>query len=204
MPNKFRKAKRKKNAERKIALNLFHVRKTGMFPFARKMSFAPFTRPSLITISTEDLTLEQIDLLKGMVLKNLIPGIIWIESRPKGLDDKIKSALLRLHSDEAKKQGYNIAKGYDYAWIKTAIDCELMPERYNKYKFMSTPVFVKFIKSLGFTDIAGSKTINKALKHAQWLSEDHIITFSGIHINVAEYKRRNNIALKFLEIMNEI
>ena len=89
-------------------------------------------------------------------------------------------------------------------WIKLAMDSKRMPERYSSCKYMSTPKFVEYIKSLGFTDIAGSKTINKAKSHAKWQSETNTLTFHGISLSAPERKRRNMIAWKFLEMMNEV
>lgn len=67
----------------------------------------------------------------------------------------------------------------------------MMPERYDNHKHMSTPKFVAYIKSLGFKDIAGPKTINKAKAHAKWLPEINRIGFSGIRIITPERQRRN-------------
>lgn len=171
----------------------------------RKLISPPVKQPLCTTISTEGLSQEWIDRLKDLEAKGLLPPMVtWIESKPRGLDDKLKYALAYLHSEEAKLLGCKISRGYDYAWIKIAIDCEKMPNRYSNYQFMSTPKFVEFIKYLGFTDIAGSKTINKALTHAKWISDDNSIAFHHIHLSISERKRRNLIALKFLEIMNEV
>ena len=67
-----------------------------------------------------------------------------------------------------------------------------------------TKRFVEYIKSLGFSDIAGSKTINKAKSHAKWQSETNTITFHGISLSSPERKRRNMIAWRFLEMMNGV
>lgn len=162
-----------------------------------------YKSPNLITTTTKDLTQEQIDLLKYLEAEGLIPPITWIESNPDGFDAKMKSALSYMHSPEAVTMGCNIAKGYDYAWIQMAMDSNQMPERYNMYRFMTTPKFVEYIKSLGFTDIAGSKTINKAKACARWHRENNTIVFDGI-INTVEFSRRNLIAHKFIELMNEV
>ena len=69
---------------------------------------------------------------------------------------------------------------------------------------MSTPKFVDYIKSLGFTDIAGSKTLNKMIAQATWISKSNMLTFPGYYIPIKELNRRNLIIQKFLEIMNEI
>ena len=204
MPYKFCKALIKKNVEKKKKLFFPPKRKLRLFPFVRKKMPFSFDSPLAVTISTEGLTQEQIDLLKELEAKGLIPKITWIESSPNSFDDRMKYALLYLHSDEAKSLGCKILKGYDYAWIKIALDCSKMPVHYVKYTGMSTPKFVEYIRSLGYTDIAGSKTINKVMTHARWQSESNTIAFHRINISMPEHKRRNRIALKFLEIMNEV
>lgn len=204
MPTKYRKATTKKNAKRRKTSSPIPTRTLKLLSRVRRMISPPSSQPLCITISTEGLTQEQIDYLKDLEAKGLIPKVTWILSSPRGLDDKLKYALLYLHSEEAKLLGCKIIKGYDYAWIKIAMDSQRMPERYRRYQYMSTPKFVVFIKSLGFIDIADSKTINKALTHALWSLDDNDIYFHQIYLNIAERKRRNLIALKFLEIMNEI
>lgn len=204
MPNKFRKSAKKKNGVWKLTQYLVYVRKPGLLSRLRKPGFISSDRPCAITIGTDGLTEEQIEFLKESERKGLIPKITWIESSPNSFDDKMKFALLCLHSDDAKEEGYMIKKRYDYAWIKIVMDSNKMPNRYDKYTHMSTPNFVDYIKSLGFTDIAGSKTINKAMAHARWVSEANKIVFQGFYTSLSESKRRNRIAQKFLEIMIEI
>lgn len=204
MPTKFRKLTTKNNAVRKKMHNSVRVRASRVLSRVRKLICPPASLPLCITISTEGLTQEQTDLLKEMEAKGLIPKITWIESRPSGLEDKLKYALLYFHSEEAKSLGCKILKGYDYAWVKIAMDSNKMPNRYGNYQFMSTPKFVEFIKSLGFSDIAGAKTLNKLMAHARWNSDDNIINFHRVHISISERKRRNLIAKMFLEIMNEM
>lgn len=204
MPTKYRKLTTKKNAEKKKPRYSARTRTSRLLSRVRRLIYPSVNQPLCITISTEGLSQEQIDYLKELEAKGLIPKITWIESRPRGLDDKLKYALLYLHSVEAKSLGCKILRGYDYAWIKLSMDSKKMPDRYSNYQFMSTPKFVEFIKSLGFTDIAGSKTLNKLLTHARWHSDDNIISFHRVYINISERKRRNLIAMKFLEIMNEV
>ena len=212
MPTKYREATKKKNAERKVKRYFARtrMRTSGMISRARgargaRRLIPPLSgQPLCITISTEGLTQEQIDLLKELEAKGLIPKITWITSSHNTINDKIKYALLYLHSDEAKSLGCKMKRGYDYAWIKMALDHGAIPGPYSKLKYMSTPAFVKYIKKLGFTDIAGSKTLNKFIAKAHWHSDDNSIYFPGLYISVSECERRNKISLKFLEIMNEI
>ena len=68
---------------------------------------------------------------------------------------------------------------------------------------MSTPKFVDYIEFLGFKDIAGSKTLNEAIAQTQWHSDDNRLSFPRLFLGNKERKRRNLIAFKFLEIMNE-
>ena len=185
----------KNNAERKKTKSLADVMRSH---------HPSSVLPSLTTISTEGMTQEQIDLLKRLEAEGLIPPITWIESSPNWFEDKLRYALLYLHSEEAESMDCMITKAYDYAWIKIAMDSSRMPERYRKYQYMTTPKFVKYIRSLGFTDIAGSKTINKLLAQARWMPENNKIEFYTNRIPLSECKRRNLIASKFLEIMIEM
>lgn len=185
----------KDNAERKKTKSLADVRKSRQLTSIL---------PHLTTISTEGMTQEQIDLLKSLEAEGLIPPITWIESSPNSFDEKMRYALLYLHSEQAESLGCKIIKAYDYAWIKIAMASNRMPERYRKYQYMTTPKFVKYIRSLGYTDIAGSKTINKLMAQARWLKDENKMEFYTNHINLSECKRRNLIVSKFLEIMIEI
>lgn len=179
-------------------------RTVRFFSFVRKARPFSLDRPLAITIGTDGLTEEQIDLLKELESKGRLPKITWIASSPNGFDDVMKFALLYLHSDEAKEMGCKILHGYDYAWIKIALEHGPIPDRYTCYRYMSTPKYVDYIKSLGFTDIAGSKTLNKFIAKAKWHKDDKLLTFKDLFNNASERRRRNRIALKFLEIMNEI
>ena len=202
MPYKVHKATTKKNAERKKTRYSVRVRTSKVLSRVRKLMLYHYRRPLCITISTEGLTQEQIDLLKELERKGLIPRITWITSSPNSINDKVKYALLYLHSDEAKEMGCKMKKGYDYAWIKMAIDHGTIPTPYSNLKHMSTPAFVKYIKKLGFTDVAGSKTLNKFIAMGRWHSNN--ITFPDILVSVSECERRNKINLQFLELLNEI
>ncbi len=202
MPYKIRKATTKKNAEKKKTRYSVHMRTSRLLSRVRRLIYPPSRQPLCITISTEGLTQEQIDLLKELERKGLIPKITWITSAPNSINDKMKYALLYLHSDEAKSLGCKMQRGYDYAWIKMALDHGTIPSPYSNLKHMSTPSFVKYIKKLGFTDVAGSKTLNKCIAMANWYSNS--ISFPGIFIPVSECERRNKINSKFLELINEI
>ena len=141
--------------------------------------YEQYFAPRAISISTRGLTQEQIALFKELERKREIPPITWIVSFPNSVDDKIRLALIYLHSEDAKIQKCQMQKGYDYAWIKMALDHGIIPSQYLHLKSMSTPRFVEYIESLGFTDIAGSKTLNKFIAKATWLSEAYIISFKG-------------------------
>lgn len=202
MPYKVHKAATKKRAEKKKMRHFVHVRASKALLRVRRRLLYHFSKPLCITISTEGLTQEQIDLLKELERKGLIPRITWITSSPNSINDKVKYALLYLHSDEAKEMGCKIKNGYDYAWIKMAIDHGTIPSPYSNLKHMSTSTFVKYIKKVGFTDIAGSKTLNKFIAMGHWHSNS--ITFPDIFVSVSECERRNKINMKFLELLNEI
>ena len=203
MPYKSRESTTKKSAERKKTLNLNQVRTS------RRLSHRTRCRYYLdqlvnITTHTGNLTQKEINLLKGLVAKGLLPKITWITSSPDGVNDKIKYALRYLHSEEAKSLGCEMQKGYDYAWIKIVLDQLKLSSPYAVLKCMSTPVFVNYIKSLGFKDIAGSKTLNKFIAMAHWDREGNRLSFPMQFIPPLECERRNNIVWKFLEILNEI
>ena len=80
-------------------------RTVRFFSFVRKARPFSLDRPLAITIGTDGLTEEQIDLLKELESKGRLPKITWIASSPNGFDDVMKFALLYLHSDEACAQG---------------------------------------------------------------------------------------------------
>ena len=171
---------------------------------ARGMRHSFYRYPSSITIGTRGLTQEQISLFKELEATKAIPPITWIVSSPEVFDDVMRVALWHLHSEKAEEMGCKMRYGYDYAWIKIALDRGKIPTRYTFYSDMSTPKFVDYIKSLGFTDIAGSKTLNKLIAQATWISKSNMLTFPGYYIPIKELNRRNLIIQKFLEIMNEI
>jgi len=164
----------------------------------------PFHNVHFITISVDGLTEEQIAFFKEAEKKGLIPKITWIDSKYDSTDDKMKFALLYLHTEDADSEGCQIKHHYDYAWIKMAIDHGPIPSPYWKLRHRSTPAFVKYIQWLGFTDIAGSKTLNKVLAKAKWYDGENRISFPKFGIGILECKRRNRIAMKFLELINEL
>lgn len=204
MPSKVRITTTKKNAERKKTRYFIRLRRSRLLSRMRWLISPPASQPLFITVGTDGLTQEQIDLLKELERKGLIPQITWIESSPNGFDDRIKFALVYLHSEEAKSLGCIMKRGYDYAWIKIALTRGPIPDRYAEQRYMSTPKFVDYIKSLGFKDISGSKTLNKAIAQARWHSEGNNLSFPKVFLGNLECKRRNSIVSKFLEIMNEI
>ena len=204
MSSKVRITTTKKNATMKKKRYFIRLRTSSLLSRVRRSLFPPSSQPHCITIGTDGLTQEQIDLLKELERKGLIPKITWIESSPNGFDDKMKFALVYLHSDEAKSEGCKIRHGYDYAWIKIALTRGPIPDRYTEQRFMSTPKFVDYIKSLGFKDICGSKTLNKAIAQDKWHSEGNRLSVPRVYIGNLERQRRNKIVLKFLEIMNEV
>jgi hypothetical protein len=186
MKYKYRIVANKKNKTRKRT-TLF----SGRFPYA-------------ISISTRKHSKKEIDFLKDAEEKGYITNVTWINSGSIYNDDKFRDALHYLHSEHAEKLNCKIQNHYDYAWIKLAIDHGKIPSRFWILKYMSTPAFVSYIKLLGFFDIAGSKTLNKYIAAAQWHPEEIKFSFPKSYISISECRRRNDIALKFLEIINEI
>lgn len=179
-------------------------RKMKLFSLAVKARRLSVKRPCAITISTEGHSQAEIEYLQDAEAKGLITNVTWIRSNNKGVDDSIRYAIHCLHTKEAQTYNCNIQKQYDYAWIKMALDHGSVPSRFGILQHRSTPTFVRYIQSLGFTDIAGSKTLNKELSKAFWDSLNSTITFPKSYVNILERKRRNRIAMKFLEILNEI
>ena len=113
------------------------------------------------------------------------------------IEDDLKEALLYLTSDEAKNNGFNLENGYDFAWIKLAIDQGLVNgyDRINNYSY---PKFRELVCSFGFENlIAKEKTLLKYYNYANantipWIYSD---------CNAIERNRRNEIVLKFVEYM---
>lgn len=147
---------------------------------------------------------QEIHFLQEAEKKGYITNVTWLNSDGNGVDDDIKHVIKCLKTDSAKKYNYYLKNQYDYAWLKIAIDYGNIPNRFAVLKYMSTPKFVQYIKSLGYFDIAGPKTLNKELAKAFWCSKNNSITFPMSHIGIIESKRRNCITQKFLEILNEI
>ena len=161
-------------------------RKMKFFFFARKARRFSFKIPKAIAISTEGHSPAEIAFLQDAEAKGLITNVTWISSSPNGFDEKMKFALLYLHSDEAESLGCKMKRGYDYAWIKIALERGPIPDRYSSQRYMSTPKFVDYIQSLGFKDIAGSKTLNKFIAKAEWQKTESRLSFSGYYINYME------------------
>ncbi len=118
--------------------------------------------------------------------------------------DRFKKALTYLNSEEAKNEGCAIKYGYDYAWIQKAIVSRSF-SGYERILNYSTPKFINYINSLGFTNIVKSKTIDKYRK----LVIEHRNSpipwdYSDCQDNVVEKNRRNKIVKAFIEIMNDI
>lgn len=160
--------------------------------------------PRAITVSTRDLPFDQMEFLIDAERTGKLTNITWIFSNDGPVDEKIKKTLHYLHSKEAKEMCCNIQKQYDYAWIKFVLDCCKIPGSFLCLRSMSTPKFVNYIQSLGFYDIAGSKTLNKELATAFWDSTNERIIFRNVYVDIKEHKRRNNIVSKFREMLNEI
>lgn len=204
MQTKYYKSATKKNIARKKAPNFVYAGKSKLRSRLRKMRLSTFRHPHAITISTKGHPLSEIEFLQDAEAKGFITNVTWIRSIDNGIDESIRHAIIFLHTEEAKTNNYHIQKQYDYAWIKMALDHGPIPSRFSILKNRSTPSFVRYIQSLGFTDIAGSKTLNKELSKAFWDSLNRTITFPKSYVNILERKRRNRIAFKFLEILNEI
>ena len=91
MPYKIRKATKKNNVERKKTRYFVHTRTSRVLSRVRRRLLYHFSKPLCITISTEGLTQEQIDLLKELERKGLIPKITWITSAPNSINDKMNA-----------------------------------------------------------------------------------------------------------------
>lgn len=205
MAHKVRISEKKNNVVRRKKRISSLALKAKIFYYKRMVRRYFLNRPVGISISVAGLPLEQLAFLKDAESKGLITNVTWINSgSSQNPEDIIKYALLYLHSDDARKQGCEMIRGYDYAWIKIVLDRAQVPSRFSTLKYMSAPKFVEYIKSLGFMDIAGPKTLNKVISQARWLSDSNKLSFQGYLISMPEIKRRNSIALKFMEILNEM
>jgi len=185
----------------------------GKKPQRRTVSFSLFVRearllsieyPLDIAVHLAGTPIKEIAFLKDAEAKGLITNVIWIDSNPNNPEDRIKWALLFLHSPKAKEMGCRILRRYDYAWIKIALERGPIPDRYSSLRYMTTPKFEDFILSLGFKDVAGSKTLNKYIAQAKWHSDGNMLTFPNCFISNKERKRQNGIVATFIEIMKEI
>lgn len=159
--------------------------------------------PRAISVSNANSSQQEIDFLRDAEKKGRLSGIIWIDRGSGRNEDNVRWALEYLHSEHAKLYGRNIQKRYDYAWIKMAIDHGKLSERYWVLRDMSTPAFITYIRSLGFSDIADSKTLNKMIAVSQWNRDKDFIDFPRARVQILERRRRNRIAMTFLEILNE-
>ncbi len=117
------------------------------------------------------------------------------------LEGELKAALTYLHSEEAKKGGFCIRWGYDYAFIQLVI---------RKVKFNGSerlwndmPGFRDMIVRLGFEDITDVKSLNKYYNAASGEEFNWSFADNKGRRNT-ERHRRNLIIQTFTEKMREI
>jgi hypothetical protein len=195
MPTKYYKyIKGKKPQRRTVSFSLF----------VRKARLLSIEYPLDIAVHLGRTPIKEIAFLKDAEAKGLITNVIWIDSNPNNPEDRIKWALWYLHFPKKEDIDCKIVYGYDYAWIKIVLEHGPILDRYSSMRFMSTPKFENFIKSLGFKDVASSKTLNKYIAQAWWNRKCNRLLFPGNDIDSIECKRRNSIVAKFIEIMKEI
>lgn len=112
------------------------------------------------------------------------------------IDERMKSILDTLNAEENKDEEWAIKNGYDYAFIKYALD-KLMVNGCENLSNIPTPQFIEYLKAVGVNNCCGDKTLNKYL---QKVSGDFpSCRFSGVKHK--EAKRRNAIINKFVEEM---
>ena len=121
---------------------------------------------------------------------------------------RMANALTILNAAPNKSKIWSIRKPYDYAWIKKAIDCGLVPEL-EKLKFLTTKSYITYLQQDIGIDNIGNKstykpTFNKFLKEVA----NNTIPFiykhhdNGKMIDKTETNRRNAIVQKFIELMS--
>lgn len=115
----------------------------------------------------------------------------------QGLRFDLKFTLNCLHGKESRVR---ILHGYDYAFIKIAIDKVEFNGR--ERLFSSMPDFRKLIQDLGFDDICGEKTLNKYYSNVNG-QYPHFIFGDNRGKVLAEINRRNELINNFINLMKE-
>ena len=153
--------------------------------------------PKHITVTKDLLTPYQVEELERFLSERGIEAL-WISHRQRLVEEKLREALTYLNSEQCSCR---IQQGYDYAWVKRAIDKKLFQgcERISNYSY---PKFVQYIQSLGFGNIAGAKTLAKYYNTVS--GREFPWEYSDCRDKSFEQQRRNHIVMKLIEIMTEL
>ena len=126
----------------------------------------------------------------------------------KPIDARISLVLSYLRSKAADEEDCYIKKGYDYAWIKLAIDKQPYisnsMERFLGYKELlnySHKQFVSYIKGLGFTDICEHRNLQRYYNYAEGRYPK--FTYKDCELDQGKADRRNRIITTFVDLMND-
>ena len=125
----------------------------------------------------------------------------------KPIDNKMFLALTYLKSKAAETESCNIKEGYDYAWIKLAIDKQQFiknpMERFIGYTELINYTykdFVDYIKRLGFNDICGDRNVERYYMYAEGQFPN--FRYKDCEMNQGRADKRNRIIKSFIAIMN--
>lgn len=156
-------------------------------------------RPNAISIDSSLHSQAEIEKMTVFFEENNI-DVTWLDSAQLGKENSLQAAITYLNSPEAVAPRCNIMYGYDYAWVKRAIDKRLFPgaEKIRNYSF---PQFKRYMEQLGFKNVAGAKTLAKYYNQAEGTKLPW--TYKDCTDRRDEALRRNRIVGKFLEMMYE-
>lgn len=162
---------------------------------------------------------EEMQIIRQFLQENQIPATI-LDTPPNTIEEKLKIALQKLNSEEAKSRGGGILEQYDYAWIKRAIEGRMFLGS-ERIPCGSWPKYINYVKEvLGFDNIASKTVLAKYYKYVSgriipWSENNgESITVSWDYADCLDFnnrlikpdikKHRNILINQFLEIMREI
>ena len=129
----------------------------------------------------------------------------------RDIDCKMFRVLEFMNSEEVKKEKFYLKNGYDYAWIKKAIDIQPSIDepikRFSGYKELlnySSQEFVDYLKELGLTN-AKKCDASSIRRYINYIRDINIKEWPNLRYSDClkrETIRRNAIIKKFLELMN--
>ncbi len=120
--------------------------------------------------------------------------MIWLDSHKSHKEERLREVLRAL---EASNRPYRIKNKYDYAWIKLAIDSEIV-NGFRSLMNCSFPESIHYLDTFGLRELpeptAMRKYYDKAYGTFPWMYRDCVN-------NLTERNRRNGIVNKFRELM---